>query len=1034
MNRLQYHIRNDSKPKKTFFALSFVALIFIVTVTISAYVNAGTYLNNSSFVKNLENWNVSGDADIEWVSEGYDGEIYIDGITRDGTGGSIRFQSVTGDDGSVSGSVYQSVYVRNANAHVKLSLAWNKGAEGIPDKQIARVTLIRPGEIEPITVWENRDIIPTRYRTVRRSVYETVYKEVIRWSLEENLDLTPAITTSGEYLLQLEAKLRNGNDGGDAYVSFDEVHLSISTPDTIPPGMPLQLMAKDAWTGGAINLQWKENDDKDLKGYNVYRAEGETVFQSVAKEVYAPLFRKLSFKKVNGTLIRNNYFKDNGLVNGVNYIYKVTAVDYAENESDFSSEASAVPTLDTTSPNIPTGLLVTDARTGGRLNLGWESNVEEDLSGYVLYRANEPGGPYEKLTDLDNITTFSDNTVNNDLEYYYKLAAVDFAGNISDQTQAVKGVPTHDITPPATPENLVLKNIGTGVELKVSWDANKEFDAAGYILYRSDEQKRLLAAPLQRQGVVEFVYKDDVSKSVINDVYETSYFDSSVQRNGIYWYKIAAFDTVGNISVPSAAVMGIALDLTPPEAPEEISIDDPWSGTELLVNWAENGDGDVKGYNVYRSISPTEDYVKVNEQLLAGTSYMDTGLTHGQMYYYRLSAVDTSGNESDFSKPVGGKPYLGLAENSYDPDGVIPDKIEIELSNAILFVDQSNKNISVKAVAADVYGRPVTVSGTWMYATDFGKLKELKVISGSTVQGEFTSKSTGKANIIVKFIPDGLGSAALRATTSVKALDWNISLNISDKHTSVGSDDVKLLAMVTDQNGDPVTDPNAQVIFTVESFNKVSNSKSKKSKAGRHQEDNRVFAVNSQRIPIGVGNPDADGYVRGVLKASTVPGKNKVFALVRYQDLLAPGDFLVEGDKSKPAVVRIDNGPASYVGWNPEKVSIERGKKYKAVINAYDAFGNVLRKVEKLKLGIQSPIDGRVDFSLDGGKTWITDGQWHPIKLGTEVQFRVEGAGQRKWRSQFGYILVRIDEGGENLSPPPGVNQVNMPLFIQLAK
>ena len=57
----------------------------------------------------------------------------------------------------------------------------------------------------------------------------------------------------------------------------------------------------------------------------------------------------------------------------------------------------------------------------------------------------------------------------------------------------------------------------------------------------------------------------------------------------------------------------------------------------------------VSGYNVYRSTVSGGSYTKVNSSLVGGVSYTDSTVQNGTTYFYVTTAVDVSGNESNFS-------------------------------------------------------------------------------------------------------------------------------------------------------------------------------------------------------------------------------------------------------------------------------------------------------------------------------------------------------------------------------------------------
>jgi hypothetical protein len=58
------------------------------------------------------------------------------------------------------------------------------------------------------------------------------------------------------------------------------------------------------------------------------------------------------------------------------------------------------------------------------------------------------------------------------------------------------------------------------------------------------------------------------------------------------------------------------------------------------------------GYNVYRGTQSGGPFSKINTALDAGTNFIDSAVTAGQTYYYVISAVSTSGVESQYSKQV----------------------------------------------------------------------------------------------------------------------------------------------------------------------------------------------------------------------------------------------------------------------------------------------------------------------------------------------------------------------------------------------
>ncbi|MFA7486186.1 MAG: hypothetical protein WCZ89_09190, partial [Phycisphaerae bacterium] len=69
----------------------------------------------------------------------------------------------------------------------------------------------------------------------------------------------------------------------------------------------------------------------------------------------------------------------------------------------------------------------------------------------------------------------------------------------------------------------------------------------------------------------------------------------------------------------------------------------------VYLEWNDNTESDLAGYNIYRSTTSGSGYVKLNSPLLANSNYTDNAVANGTTYYYVVTAVDTSYNESDFS-------------------------------------------------------------------------------------------------------------------------------------------------------------------------------------------------------------------------------------------------------------------------------------------------------------------------------------------------------------------------------------------------
>jgi hypothetical protein len=95
-------------------------------------------------------------------------------------------------------------------------------------------------------------------------------------------------------------------------------------------------------------------------------------------------------------------------------------------------------------------------------------------------------------------------------------------------------------------------------------------------------------------------------------------------------------------------------DTTPPAPPAGLSVTP--GDRQATAAWNANSEPDLAGYCVYRAGAQSGPYAKQNASALTVRSYTQTGLTNGTTYWYRVSAVDRSGNESALSGAVSATP------------------------------------------------------------------------------------------------------------------------------------------------------------------------------------------------------------------------------------------------------------------------------------------------------------------------------------------------------------------------------------------
>lgn len=115
---------------------------------------------------------------------------------------------------------------------------------------------------------------------------------------------------------------------------------------------------------------------------------------------------------------------------------------------------------------------------------------------------------------------------------------------------------------------------------------------------------------------------------------------------GSYSLTAKATDNEGATRTSDAVNITVnpAPDTEPPTAPTDLTAT-AVSSSQIDLEWADNGEVDFSHYNVYRSTTSGDPYTQIASNVMV-SSYSDTGLTASTTYYYVVTAVDTSTNES----------------------------------------------------------------------------------------------------------------------------------------------------------------------------------------------------------------------------------------------------------------------------------------------------------------------------------------------------------------------------------------------------
>src|SRR5271154_3751378 len=73
------------------------------------------------------------------------------------------------------------------------------------------------------------------------------------------------------------------------------------------------------------------------------------------------------------------------------------------------------------------------------------------------------------------------------------------------------------------------------------------------------------------------------------------------------------------------------------------------SGYSVNLSWEPSTSPQVVGYNVYRGVQIGGPYARINPRLDPNTTYIDCTVLSGETYYYVTRAVNSGGQESNYS-------------------------------------------------------------------------------------------------------------------------------------------------------------------------------------------------------------------------------------------------------------------------------------------------------------------------------------------------------------------------------------------------
>jgi len=264
----------------------------------------------------------------------------------------------------------------------------------------------------------------------------------------------------------------------------------------------------------------------------------------------------------------------------------------------------------------------------GHIKIKWDkTRIDQNANKIMIYRSVS-GNTFSLIMTVDkNLEEVIDSSVSPNTAYYYILKAErKVSGKHADISPASSAVRIK-ITPPTAPTNLTA-SASSCSEARLSWTDN------------SDNEEHFVVERKEEGGTY--------AELEMLDPDTTTYTDSSVEGEKLYYYRVKAVNSAGDSGYSNEARVSVPECKTMPDAPTNL-IGSAVSESEVHLSWSDNSDNE-DGFKIERK-EEGGTYSVIATVNTNVSEYRDAGLSADTLYYYRVKAFNSKG-ESDYSNEV----------------------------------------------------------------------------------------------------------------------------------------------------------------------------------------------------------------------------------------------------------------------------------------------------------------------------------------------------------------------------------------------
>jgi lysophospholipase L1-like esterase/fibronectin type 3 domain-containing protein len=322
-------------------------------------------------------------------------------------------------------------------------------------------------------------------------------------------------------------------------------------------------------------------------------------------------------------------YSDTGLAPATTYYYRVFALANGI-ESPPSGTASAT-TQNVSPPAAPASVTAT-AISSTQINVAWSSVAE--ATGYRVERSTDGTSWAPVATTSDSVTAYNDTGLQAASTYSYRVVATNAGGDSSPSGVATATTQPPPATQPAAPASLVATAVSS-TRIDLAWS-----DVAGETGYRIERSI----------GGASWTAVGTTAANV------TAYGDTGLASATTYSYRVVATSGAGDSPPSPVASAMTSADTISPTAPTSLKAASAKAKVNLSWTGSTDGGGSgLTGYRIWRSTNGASGSFTV-VGTIGVTSYTDANVVGNLDYWYRVTAYDRGGNESQPSNVVAARP------------------------------------------------------------------------------------------------------------------------------------------------------------------------------------------------------------------------------------------------------------------------------------------------------------------------------------------------------------------------------------------